>query len=102
MINKNFRTPKISCENVVSFTCSNGALEPVLKLLENIQQMGDMGCSRDIVIQSWGGDGGGVLIDFDGDGSDRVDNISINGMTKKQWLEEWERLEEIQKSFKDL
>ena len=77
---KEFKTPRLDCENVISFTCSDSALEPVLKLLDNMRAMGEMGCSRDIIIKGWGNDGGGLLIDFDGDGRDRVNNITINGM----------------------
>ena len=42
-----------------------------------------MGCSRDI------------KVDWDGDGKDRVNNISINGMTLTEWENEWKRLGEI-------
>jgi hypothetical protein len=82
MANK-FKTPKISVQNVVSFTCSDGAIETLLKLFNNLKSLGEMGCSRD------------VTINWDGDGRDRLDNISVNGMTLLEWEKEWKRLNDI-------
>lgn len=40
-----------------------------------------------------------VTIDWDGDGRDRLENISVNGMTLDDWEKEWNRLEGIRKVF---
>lgn len=83
MENNKFRTPKIDSQNVISFTCSDDSIKPLLNLLNELKSLGEMGCSRTI------------KIDWDGDGRDRVNNISINGMTLKDWDIEWKRLNHI-------
>lgn len=83
-----FKTPKIDTQNVISFTCSDDSIEPLLELFEKLRSLGQMGSSRD------------VSIDWDGDGRDRLENISINGMTLDNWEKEWKRLEDIRKNYK--
>lgn len=78
-----YKTPKISCQNVISFTCSNGAIEPLLDFFLKLKSLGDMGSTRDVVI------------DWDGDGNHRLDNITINGLTLSNWNKEWDRLKKI-------
>ena len=78
-----FRTPKIDAQNVISFTCSDDSIKPLLNLLNELKSLGEMGCSRTI------------KIDWDGDGRDIVNNISVNGMTLKEWDVEWKRLNNI-------
>lgn len=78
-----FRTPKIDSQNVISFTCSDDSIKPLLNLLNKLKSLGEMGCSRII------------KIDWDGDGRDSVNNISVNGMTLKDWDIEWKRLNDI-------
>lgn len=78
-----FRTPKIDSQNVISFTCSDDSIKPLLNLLKELKSLGEMGCSRTI------------KIDWDGDGRDRVNHISINGMTLLEWDNEWKRLNDI-------
>ena len=80
-----FRTPKIDSQNVISFTCSDDSIKPLLNLLKELKSLGEMGCSRTI------------KIDWDGDGRDRVNHISINGMTLSEWDNEWKRLNDIAK-----
>jgi len=92
-----YNTPRLDCENVVTFTCSTYALDGIIELLENMKAMGSMGCTRDIIV-NWGGEGNNVIC-FDGDGGDKLNNISINGLTQTQWKEERKRLEEIRTSF---
>lgn len=87
-INK-FRTPKIDSQNVITFTCSDKSIISLLNLLNELKSLGEMGCSRT------------VKIDWDGDGSDRVNNISINGMTLSEWNIEWKRLSEIHDKYND-
>ena len=90
---KYFRTPKLDSENVVSFTCSNSALPSVLKILEELEVLSSIGSSRDIIVD-WGKDKEHIIF-FDGDGKDRVNNVSVNGLTLDEWEKEWTRLEEI-------
>lgn len=78
-----FKTPKMDSENVVSFTCSDQALEPILELLDKLFSLGQMGSSRE------------VTIDWDGDGKHQVNNISVNGMNLDNWEKEWERLKSL-------
>lgn len=90
MINK-YKTPKIDIQNVISFTCSDDAIKPVLELLEQLRILGSIGSSRDIIVE-WGGKNNKKIF-FDGDGRDRVNNITINGLKIKEWEDEWLRLE---------
>ena len=68
---------------IISFTCSDDSIKPLLNLLKELKSLGEMGCSRTI------------KIDWDGDGRDRVNHISINGMTLSEWDNEWKRLNDI-------
>ena len=88
-----YKTPKMDCENVISFTCSDSAIEPVLELLGQLRILGSIGSSRDVIV-NWER-GKEKVIFFDGDGRDRVNNVSVNGLTLKEWENEWERLNEI-------
>lgn len=92
-----YKTPKIDTQNVVSFTCSDNALESVIELLENMRALGSMGCSRNIVVE-WGGKHNTDIF-FDGDGSAKLNNITINGLSQDEWRKEWDRLEEVRKYF---
>ncbi len=83
MKDNKFRTPKIDSQNVITFTCSDDSIDTLLNLLKDLKSLGEMGCSRTIEV------------DFDGDGKDRVSNISINGMTLPEWESEWKRLSKI-------
>ena len=85
-----YKTPKIDMENVISFTCSDGAIESVLELLNNLKDLGEIGSSRNIVVE-WGGRYNKEIF-FDGDGSARVNNITINGLSEDAWDKEWKRL----------
>jgi hypothetical protein len=80
---KKFKTQNIGFQNVISFTCSDSSLEPLLELLSKLKSLGQMGGSRE------------VEIDWDGDGSHRLDNISVNGITLHDWNCEWNRLNNI-------
>ena len=40
-----------------------------------------------------------VVIDWDGDGRDRLENISVNGMTLDAWESEFSRLNKIRDDF---
>jgi hypothetical protein len=82
-----FKTPKIDTQNVVSFTCSNDSIESLLELFGKLRSLGQMGSSRE------------VTIDWDGDGRDRLENISVNGMTLSEWETEWKRLSDIRNDF---
>lgn len=88
-MNNKYRTPKIDSQNVISFTCSDGSIEPLLNLLNQLKSLGQMGCTRTIEFE------------WDGDGSDRVNNISVNGMSLSAWENEWKRLNDIQKVFNE-
>jgi hypothetical protein len=75
-----FKTPNIAFQNVISFTCSDDAVKTLLELFSKLRSLGQMGCSRELTI------------DWDGDGRDRLENISVNGMTLDAWESEFERL----------
>ena len=79
-----FRTPRIDTKNIISFTCSDYSVEPLLELFNKLKSMGQMGSS------------GSLTIDWDGDGSDRLGNITVNGMTLENWSKEWKRLNDIE------
>ena len=83
-----FRTPKIDTQNVISFTCSDDSIKPLLELFGKLRSLGQMGSSSE------------VTIDWDGDGRDRLENISVNGMTLDNWEKEWKRLEDIRNNHK--
>jgi len=78
-----FKTPHISYQNVISFTCSDDSIEPLLELFQKLQSLGQMGSSRE------------VTIDWDGDGRHRLENISINGLTLDAWDKERKRLDSL-------
>lgn len=92
-----FRTPKQDCENTIAFTCSNDAIEPILELLEQLRILGSIGSSRNITVE-WGGDKNKKIF-FDGDGRHRLNNVSVNGLTLKQWEDEWKRLSDIKTKY---
>ena len=75
-----FKTPHIGYQNVISFTCSDDAIEPLIELFGKLKSLGQMGSSRE------------VSIDWDGDGRDRLEHITVNGLTLKAWEIEKERL----------
>lgn len=82
-----FKTPNIAFQNVISFTCSDDAVKPLLELFSKLRSLGQMGSSREVVI------------DWDGDGRDRLENISVNGMTLDAWETEFLRLNKIREDF---
>lgn len=82
-----FKTPNISFQNVISFTCSDDAVNPLLELFSKLRSLGQMGRS------------GEVVIDWDGDGRDRLENISVNGLTMDAWDVEFSRLTKIREDF---
>ena len=69
---RNVETVKIELEIPVG--CEAATIVP--KLLYNLKQMGDMGCSRGIKIEDWDGDSS---FGFDGDGSDKILTLKVNG-----------------------
>ena len=73
-----FKSPKTSLQNDISFTCSDDAVKPLLELFLKLGTLGQMGYSRELTI--------------DWDGRDRLDNISVNGLTLDGWDSEFERL----------
>ena len=75
-----YRTPRIDSQNVVTFTCSDGAVDTIVELLNELHALGNMGASRD------------VRISWDGDGNHQLSNISINGMSESAWEDERDRL----------
>ena len=76
-----YKPVTLGSQNVVSFTCSDEVLPKLLDLPECVRDFGDRGSSRNVVL------------DFDGDGQDKVDHISVNGLTLDEWKAEHERLE---------
>lgn len=94
-----YKTPKLDSGNIVSFTCSDYALESILELLNELRTMGSLGCTRDIIIK-WGGENDKIIC-FDGDGGDKINNININGLSEDQWEKEWKRLDDIHKQFNE-
>lgn len=86
-MNKKFKTPKHSCQNVISFTCSDSALENIIEFLNGLKCLGEVGVTRD------------VIINFDGDGGDKVDYINVNGLSLSEWDIENTRLKEIDRIY---
>jgi hypothetical protein len=84
---KKYETPKMDCENNISFTCSEDSVEKLIKLMLEMHSLGEMGSTRDLSIY------------WDGDGRDKLNNISINGLTLEQWDEEFKRLENIRNNY---
>lgn len=78
-----YKTPKMDCENVISFTCSDDSVEKLIKYLSKLYSLGEMGCTRE------------TSLEWDGDGRDKLNNISINGMNLDEWDKEFKRLENI-------
>lgn len=100
MKTREFRTPAKNKSNIITFTCSDGAVEPVLELLGQMRAMGSMGCSRRIIVE-WGGRGEDKAVFFDGDGNHKLSHISVNGLTLEEWDKEWKRLDENAKRYEE-
>lgn len=64
-------------EVTLTITLNRAALAEVKPLLEDLQAMGNQGCSRGIVIEDWGKDGGNTTHGFDGDGPSRIIDIKV-------------------------
>jgi hypothetical protein len=60
----------------VSFECNETAMEHVTKLLKYFEMMGDLGMTRDFVIDNLDN----KWFTFDGDGPDRIKNIEIEDL----------------------
>lgn len=57
--------------------------------------MGSWGCSREGVLKHAGPDGEDLLFLWDGDGSHKLTNLSVNGLKiPKEWEERWKRMDE--------
>lgn len=65
--------------NDIRILCSEDAAISLVKLLSTIQTMGNQGASRSIMIEDYG------RHDFDGDGSAKIDSITINGQPLKKF-----------------
>lgn len=72
-----------SNERKISFTCNKDAAPELIKLLSYLEMLGLLGCTRDIVI-----DGDNKWFVFDGDGPDRISDITINGVSVGEWEED--------------
>lgn len=72
-----------SDEVEVSFTVKGEAAKTIPELLWALHCLGSLGCSRDITIRAYGRDEENVSFAFDGDGSDRLDNLKVNGAIYK-------------------
>jgi hypothetical protein len=73
-----FKTKRIDMTNIISFTCSDEAMTPVLGLLEAMKSMSD-GQTRTVSAEDYG------IWEFDGDGSAQLANINVNGLPLKDW-----------------
>ncbi len=63
----------------VTFKIKGDALDALLKLIKQCEYMGNIGHSFSIIIDPRGGEDRERTIGFDGDGSDRVKDILVNG-----------------------
>lgn len=85
---KEYKTPSIGSKNIISFTCSDSALEVLIELFEHLNILGQMGSTRE------------VTLEWDGDDSDRLEHIVVNGLSLGEWDKEWKRLRRIDKIYK--
>lgn len=68
-------------EVTLTITLNRAALAEVKPLLEDLQAMGSMGCSRSVIIEDWsrgGSDGGNTTHGFDGDGPSKILDIKVS------------------------
>lgn len=65
-------------EVTLTITLNRAALAEVKPLLEDLQAMGSQGCSRSIIIEDWGEDGGNTTRGFDGDGPSKIFDIKVS------------------------
>ncbi len=82
-----FKSPNISLQNYISFTCSDTVVNTLFTILAELQMLGELGGSEWVNV-------GEHAYFFDGDGTDRVNYIKINGLSTKEWMEEKKRLGE--------
>lgn len=69
-------------EVTLTITLNRAALAEVKPLLEDLQTMGNQGCSRSVIIEDWGKDGGDTTHGFDGDGPSRIIDIKVTESKK--------------------
>jgi hypothetical protein len=67
-------------QHTIEVVCSATALDALLPLLQEIQHMGSIGSSRGIKIEDWDGR---TNFGFDGDGSDDIFEIRVDGKKKE-------------------
>lgn len=82
-----YKTPHVAYQNTIMITCSSDSLPKLVELFNKMHELGEMGSSRELVI------------DWDGDGGDRLDNIVVNGLTLEKWASEWNRLRMIGEEY---
>lgn len=63
-------------EFTIELKVSQYALKQLVPLLQELQRLGSMGCSRSIVIKDYDGKS---RFDFDGDGSSKIRDIKVDG-----------------------
>jgi hypothetical protein len=90
-----YQPPKRRTRNVISFTCSDQAVEVVLKLLQALERLGSWGCSRNFVMVDCPWEDEPNQFFFDGDGSDKLGFIKVNGLSLAEWRDEWDRMAAI-------
>ena len=69
-------------EVTLTITLNRAALAEVKPLLEDLQTMGNQGCSRSVIIEDLGKDGGNTTHGFDGDGPSRIIDIKVTESKK--------------------
>lgn len=69
-------------EVTLTITLNRAAFAEVKPLLEDLQAMGNQGCSRSVIIEDWGKDGGNTTHGFDGDGPSRIIDIKVTESKK--------------------
>ena len=63
----------------LTITLNRAALAEVKPLLEDLKELGDLGCSRAVIIEDWtrDDDGGNTTHGFDGDGPSKIFDIKV-------------------------
>lgn len=66
-------------EVTLTITLNRAALAEIRPLLEDLQRLGDLGCSRSVIIEDWteDDDGGNTTHGFDGDGPSKIFDIKV-------------------------
>lgn len=74
----------------IQMICSRHAVPVLMELLSVLKALGDMGSSRNVYVEGFEPQD----LFFDGDGSDHISSLTVNGLSLDAWLEKQKKRDE--------